>query len=76
MAISPSIKKLAQQALKIRNSDVPLHRVVDILATETGDISEAINRFRDIREPELRRAFHFCAQLLREIEAEAGLKPG
>ena len=75
MSISPTIKKLAQQALKIKNSQVPLHRVIDILATEHGDVSEAINRFRDIQEPELRRAFHYCAQLLREIETEAGLRP-
>jgi len=75
MSLPPEIKKLASQALQIRNSQVPLHRVIDILATAEGDVSQAINRFRDIQEPELRRAFHYCAQLLREVERAAGLTP-
>jgi ribonuclease HI len=75
MAISPELRRLAQQALKIRNSQVPLHRVVDILATEDGDISTVLNRFRDIKDPDLRRAFHQCALLLRQVEQEAGLAP-
>lgn len=75
MALTPETRKLLQQALKIRNSDVPLHRVMDILATPDGDVSEAINRFRDIKDQDLRRAFHQCALLLRALEAEAGLRP-
>jgi ribonuclease HI len=75
MALSPETRRLLQQALKIRHSEVPLHRVLDILATPDGDISEAINRFRDIKDPDLRRAFHHCALLLRALEAEAGLRP-
>lgn len=75
MALTPETRKLLQQALKIRHSEVPLHRVLDILATPDGDISEAINRFRDIKDPDLRRAFHHCALLLRALEAEAGLRP-
>jgi ribonuclease HI len=73
MALSPEIKKLAQQALKIRNSEVPLHRVIDVLASSDGDVSKAINRYRDIKDAELRRALHFCAELLRAVEQEAGL---
>lgn len=75
MSLSPEIRRLAQQALVIRNSQVPLHRVLDVLATADGDVSQAINRFRDIRDPELRRAFHYCAELLRQIERAAGLTP-
>lgn len=75
MAISPETKRLLQQALKIRNSQVPMHRVMDILATEAGDISEVVHRFRDIRNEDLRRAFHYCAELLRSMESEAGMKP-
>lgn len=75
MAISPDIRRLAQQALKIKNSQVPLHRVIDILATEDGDISTVLNRFRDIKDADMRRAFHQCALLLRQVEAEAGLTP-
>lgn len=75
MAVSPEVRKLLQQALRIRNSQVPLHRVLDILATDEGDVSTVIYRFRDIKNDDLRRAFHQCAVLLRELEAEAGLKP-
>ncbi|MGI8905282.1 MAG: ribonuclease HI family protein [Candidatus Sumerlaeaceae bacterium] len=75
MAVSPEVRRLAQQALKIRNSQVPLHRVIDILATEEGDISTVMNRFRDIRNEDLRRALHQCAVLLRQVEQEAGLTP-
>lgn len=75
MAISPEIRKLLQQTLTIRGSHVPLHRVIDILAMEEGDVSEAVNRFRDIKNPDLRRSFHNLAVLLRELEREAGLTP-
>ena len=75
MALSPEIRKLLQQTLKIRGTEVPLHRIVDILATENGDVSEAINRFRGVKNEDLRRAFHNCAVLLRELEKEAGLQP-
>lgn len=75
MTLSPEIRKLLQQTLKIRDSHVPLHRIIDILATEDGDVSQAVNRFRDVKNQELRRAFHNCALLLRELEREAGMKP-
>ncbi|MBX7245637.1 MAG: ribonuclease HI family protein [Candidatus Sumerlaeaceae bacterium] len=74
MTLSPELKKLLQQTLKIRGSEVPLHRIMDILATPDGDVSQAINRFRDINDPDLRRAFHNCAVLLREMANEAGLR--
>lgn len=75
MPISPEIRRLAQQALKIRDSQVPLHRVIDILAMADGDISTVVHRFRDIKDQDLRRALHNCAVLLRQIEQEAGLAP-
>jgi ribonuclease HI len=75
MTLSPDLRKLLLQALAIRHSAVPMHRVLDILATEDGDVSEAVNRFRDIRNPELRKSFHHLAVLLREMEKQAGLTP-
>jgi ribonuclease HI len=75
MALSPEIRKLLQQALRIRGSAVPLHRIIDILAMEDGDVSQAVNRFRDIKNQDLRRALHNCALLLRELEREAGMTP-
>lgn len=75
MALSAEVRKLLQQALKIRDSEVPFHRVLDLLAADDGDVSKVVNRFRDIKEPSLRRAFHQCALLLRELESEAGLAP-
>ncbi len=75
MALTPEIRKLLQQALKVRDAETPLHRVLDVLATEDGDVSKAVNRYRDIQEPALRKAFHACALLLRELEREAGLAP-
>jgi ribonuclease HI len=76
MPLTPEIKKLARQALAIQDSQVPLHRVIDVLATADGDISKAVNRYRDIKDANLRRALHYCAELLRAIEQEAGLTPG
>lgn len=73
--LPPEIVKLLKDALQIRESQVPLHRVIDILATESGDISEAVNRFRDIENKHLRRSLHYCALLLRALEAEAGMRP-
>jgi len=75
MALTPEIKKLAKEALVIRDSQVPLHRVMDVLATADGDISKAVNRYRDVNDASLRRALHYCADLLRAIEREAGLTP-
>ncbi len=75
MPLSPEIKKLAHQALVIKNSQVPVHRVIDVLATADGDISKAVSRYRDINDSDLRRALHYCAELLRAIEHEAGLTP-
>jgi len=75
MAISPELKKLAQQALQIKGSQVPLHRVMDVLAMQDGDISQAVNRYRDIKDADLRRSLHYCALLLKQIEQEAGLRP-
>ena len=75
MTLSPSVKKLAQQALIIKDSQVPVHRVLDILATSEGDIRTVLSRYRDIKDASLRRALHHCAELLRVIEQEAGLTP-
>ena len=75
MTLSPLVQKLAKQALIIRESQVPLHRVIDVLATPDGDIRAAISRYRDIKDENLRHALHFCAELLRIIEQEAGLTP-
>ena len=75
MALSPEIKKLARQALKITDSEVPLHRALDILATSEGNIFTVINQYRDIKDAHLRKALHYCAELLRAVEAEAGLTP-
>jgi len=75
MSLSPEIRRLLQKTLKIKGSDVPLHRVLDILATEDGDVSEVVNRFSDIENKALRTAFHHCAVLLRMLEAQAGLTP-
>lgn len=75
MSLSPEIKKQARQALAIKNSQVSLHRALDVLATENGDIRAVTARYRDISESDLRRALHYCAELLRTIEREAGLAP-
>lgn len=75
MSLSPEIKKQARQALVIKNSQVPAHRALDVLATDNGDVRAVLARYRDISEPDLRRALHHCAELLRTIEREAGLAP-
>lgn len=75
MSLSAEVKKLAQQALIIKNSQVPLHRAIDVLATQDGDVSRVLNQYRDIKDADLRRALHYCAELLRTVEREAGLTP-
>jgi ribonuclease HI len=59
---------MLKKTLRVRNSHVPFYRVLDILATEDGDVSKVANLFNDIKERELRDAFHNCAQLLKALE--------
>lgn len=73
MALSPDLKKLARQALLIRKSETPLSRVMDLLATSGGDVASALAKFPDVADAELRRSLHFCAELLRALEAETGV---
>lgn len=68
-------RKLLRKALTIRESEVPTYRVLDILATRDGDISEVINRYTDIKEPHLRTALHYCASLLKELAKQEGFLP-
>jgi ribonuclease HI len=75
MALDRETKNLLRKALTIRDSEVPIYRVLDILATQDGDISEVINRYGDIRDAALRAALHYCARLLRELAAAEGLLP-
>jgi len=75
MALDRETKHLLRKALTIRDSEVPTYRVLDILATQDGDISEVINRYGDIRDAALRAALHYCARLLRELAAAEGLLP-
>jgi ribonuclease HI len=75
MSLPPEIKKLAQQALKIQGSQVPVYRALDILASTGGDISSVLGSYNDIEQAALRRALHNCADLLRAIEREAGTAP-
>lgn len=75
MSLSPEIKRLARQALSIKNSDVPSYMVLEALASSGGDISRVLRAYSDVKEPELRKALHHCAELLRAIAQEAGLAP-
>jgi ribonuclease HI len=62
------IYSMLKSAINIKKSKVPFYRVLDILATDDGDISKVANYFPDIKERELRQAFHDCAKFLRNIE--------
>jgi ribonuclease HI len=75
MPLSPELKKLAQQAIKIQGSKVPVYRALDILASTGGDVTSVLGSYSDIDAAALRRAFHGCAELLRAIEREAGATP-
>jgi ribonuclease HI len=75
MSLDKTTKDLLRKTLKIRDSEVPFYRVLDILATRDGDISEVCARYHDIKEAPLRAAFHYCAELLRQLAKEAGLMP-
>jgi ribonuclease HI len=59
---------MLKKSIRIRNSRIPFYRVLDILATDDGDVSKVANVFSDIKERELREACHNCAQFLRAVE--------
>ncbi|MCX7624687.1 MAG: ribonuclease HI family protein [Candidatus Sumerlaeaceae bacterium] len=75
MPLDRNAKELLRKALKIRDSEVPLYRVLDILATQEGNIEEVISRYHDIRNRPLRAAFHYCAELMRYLAKTEGLLP-
>ncbi|MGB9692115.1 MAG: ribonuclease HI family protein [Candidatus Sumerlaeaceae bacterium] len=75
MPLDRETKKLLQKALSIQKSEVPFYRVLDILATRHGDISEVFERYPDIADTPLRTAFHHCAELLRHLAKIEGLMP-
>lgn len=75
MSLPPEIKRLARHALSIKNSAVPTYMALEALASSGGDISRVLRAYADIKEPELRKALHYCAELLRAVAQEAGLAP-
>ncbi len=75
MPLDRESRRLLQKALSIRNSEVPFYRVLDILATRDGDVSEVFARYHDITDAPLRSAFHFCAEFLRHLAKQEGLMP-
>lgn len=75
MPLDRQAKDLLRKALKIRDSDVPFYRVLDILATQDGDIKEVVSRYHDIKNSALRTAFHYCAELMRYLAKTEGLLP-
>jgi len=72
--LNPALRKLARQTVRLSKSQAPLARVMDLLATNEGDVDEVFARMPQINNREMRRGFHLCAQLLRHFEQELGFK--
>lgn len=62
------LMKLAKEALYIKDTKIPVSRLLDVLATPRGDISKLINVFPELNDRVLRDAFHNCAQLLKALQ--------
>lgn len=70
--LPPYIVKLLKKSFFVRGTNVPVYRILDILATSDGDISKVVNYLPDVNEPELRQALHNCSALLRTLEQYVG----
>lgn len=66
--LSPQVLKLLRQCMRVKGTTVPVAKILDVLASEDGDISKVANFFREVQERPLREALHNCAQLLRALE--------
>lgn len=66
--LSPNVLKLLRQCMRVKGTSVPVCKILDVLASEDGDVSKVANFFREVKERPLREAFHSCAQLLRALE--------
>jgi ribonuclease HI len=73
--LSPEVLKLLKQCMRIKGTNVPVYRILDVLASEDGDISKVANFFREVQERPLREVFHSCAQLLRALEPYVRAQP-
>lgn len=72
-ALEPKLRKLARQSVRLAHSQESLARVMDLLATNEGDIRKILSAMPNVKEKDLRKAFHDCAQLLRHLEGLLGL---
>ncbi|MCX7016244.1 MAG: ribonuclease HI family protein, partial [Candidatus Sumerlaeota bacterium] len=69
-SLSPELRKLLKKQQLIAGTSVPAYRLLDVLATEDGDVPKLIIYFKDMKEPAMRRAFHEMAELLRALDKE------
>ncbi|MCX7765269.1 MAG: ribonuclease HI family protein [Candidatus Sumerlaeia bacterium] len=69
--LPPEILKLAKKALYVKDTKIPVSRLLDLLATPKGDVSKLMNYFPELNDRGLREAFHNCAELLKALQTYA-----
>ncbi len=62
------IANLLKKQQFVPDTALPSYRLLDILAMADGDVSSLVARFREMKEPAMRKAFHNMSLLLRELE--------
>lgn len=67
-SLPAEIRKLLARQQFVAGSSVESYRLLDILATPEADIGDLIVKFREMKEPAMRKAFHDVAVLLKEME--------
>jgi ribonuclease HI len=68
--LSSEIMKLLKRQEVVQNTETPAYRLLDILATAEADVGDLIVRFSKMKEPDMRKAFHDMAALLKQMEKE------
>jgi len=70
------VKNYLRTKLHVKGTDTPVYRLLDILATPDGDVSEIVNRYSALENKALRKSFHDVATLLRSLEKGSSVTAG
>lgn len=67
-ALPGDLLKLLKRQQFVPETNIPAYRLLDILATPEADVGDLIVRFRQMKEPAMRKALHDMAVVLKELE--------
>jgi ribonuclease HI len=72
--LDPSLVQALPKALKISGSVVTLPYLLEVMAEDPGELEDYLQRFPDISLKNFQQTLRCCASLLRQLEADAGLR--